>query len=97
MALCCREGPDGGIGPRGRNPKKLLELPLSKGLPLNGCMPLDASQLDATTRRSNTNSSHHDDGCRHVLLQTLLLVCKQPAMEKKTTTTTRHLYSTRRS
>ncbi|KAG8059045.1 hypothetical protein GUJ93_ZPchr0002g24790 [Zizania palustris] len=82
MALCCRDGPDGGMGPLGRNPKKLLEaeLPLSKGLPLNGCMPpLDASQLDATTRSVITTTSHHQ------LL--LLLVCEQPAMEKTTTTT----------
>uniref|UniRef100_A0A0E0CLP0 Uncharacterized protein n=1 Tax=Oryza meridionalis TaxID=40149 RepID=A0A0E0CLP0_9ORYZ len=80
MALCCRDGPDGGAGLRGKNPKKLLETPLSSGLPLNGCMPRVASQLDASSSSAATTSHHHGR-----LLLLLLLVCKQPAMEKTTT------------
>uniref|UniRef100_J3LDL6 Uncharacterized protein n=1 Tax=Oryza brachyantha TaxID=4533 RepID=J3LDL6_ORYBR len=77
MALCCRDGPDGGAGPRGKKPKKLLELPVSRGFPLNGCMPRVASHLDAMTTTARRSSSRHH-GRR-------LLVCNKhlPAMEKR--------------
>ncbi|PNT68790.1 hypothetical protein BRADI_3g45245v3 [Brachypodium distachyon] len=64
MELCCREGPEGGTVPRGKKPKKLLEMPLASGLPLNGRVPLDAWQLDTSNR--STRRNHH--GCTHGLL-----------------------------
>jgi hypothetical protein len=70
MELCCRDGPEGGTGPLGKKPKKWLEMPLPNGFPLNGCMPLEAWQLETSNRSASKN--HH--GCTHGLL--LLLVWK---------------------
>ncbi|GJM85198.1 hypothetical protein PR202_ga01627 [Eleusine coracana subsp. coracana] len=80
MELCCRDGPEGGILALGKNPRKWLVLPLSRGLPLNGCMPLVAWQQLGASRRRRTINNHHgccDNGRRRVLL--LLLAWKQPA------------------
>lgn len=84
MELCCREGPDGGTVPRGKNPRKWLALPGCSGLPLNGCMPRVAWQeLGITSSRTtrNTSTSLHGGGCganngrrRRVVVVRLLLL-----------------------
>lgn len=95
MELCCREGPDGGMGPRGKNPRKWLALPASSGLPLNGCMPRVAWQkLGASSSRSKSTSTSRHAGCgsnngpRRVVVVRLLLQPTPPAaaaMERDST------------
>lgn len=67
MELCCREGPDGGTGPLGKNPRKRLALPgSSSGLPRNGCMPRARAvawqQLGATSIRIKKASTSRHGG-----------------------------------
>ncbi|AQK52911.1 hypothetical protein ZEAMMB73_Zm00001d050672 [Zea mays] len=62
MELCCREGPDGGAGPRGKNPRKWLAVPGRSGLPLNGCMPRVAWQQLGASSRSVSSTTRHG-GC----------------------------------
>ena len=88
MELCCREGPDGGTGPRGKNPRKWLAVPASSGFPLNGCMPRVAwQQLGTSSRRTrNTSTSLRHGGCGAnngrrrvvVVVVRLLLLLLQP-------------------
>ena len=80
--LCCRDGPDGGAGLLGKNPKKLLDAPPSSGRPLNGCMPpLEAWQQlvgkNTTRRRTSKNQQR---SCNTALLLLLLLSCQQHPM-----------------
>lgn len=81
MELCCREGPDGGTGPRGKNPRKWFAVPRSRGLPLNGCMPRVAWQQLGTTRSSSrTSTSRHGSGANGRRVRLLLTPAwKQPA------------------
>jgi hypothetical protein len=67
MELCCREGPDGGTGPLGKNPRKRLALPGSiSGLPRNGCMPRARAvawqQLGTTSIRIKKASTSRHGG-----------------------------------
>ncbi|WVZ75110.1 hypothetical protein U9M48_023198 [Paspalum notatum var. saurae] len=86
MELCCREGPDGGTVPRGKNPRKWLALPRSRGFPLNGCMPRVASQQLGTmmNRRKKMTSTN---GRRRVRLRLMATPssCKQPAAMSSST------------
>ncbi|KAF8693362.1 hypothetical protein HU200_038751 [Digitaria exilis] len=80
MELCCREGPDGGTSPRGKNPRKWLAVPGSSGLPLNGCMPRVAwQQLGTSSRRRRTSTGRHANGRRARLLPAAP-AWKQPAV-----------------
>lgn len=62
--LCCREGPDGGTAPLGRNPRKLLGAPpFTSGRPLNGCKPpLDEAWQPLGCIRSTRRSTSSRDG-----------------------------------
>jgi len=80
--LCCRDGPDGGAGLLGKNPKKLLDAPPSSGRPLNGCMPpLEAWQLVGNNMRRRT-SKNQQRSCGNTTLSRLLLLlsCQQHPM-----------------
>jgi len=92
MESCCREGPDGGTVPRGKNPRKWLAVPASSGLLLNGCMPRVAwQQLGASSsRRSRNTSTSRHDGCRanngrprRVVIRLLLLLQPTPPAWKQ--------------
>ena len=63
MELCCREGPDGGTGPRGKNPRKWFAVPRPRGLPLNGCMPRVAWQQLGATASSSSRRRRSTGGC----------------------------------
>ncbi|KAF8667404.1 hypothetical protein HU200_053087 [Digitaria exilis] len=77
--LCCREGPDGGTGRLGRNPRKLLGAPPSSGRPLNGCSALEAWQLGGKSTRRST-SKDQQRSCSRSLLLLLPLLCQQRPM-----------------
>ena len=89
MELCCREGPDGGTVPRGKNPRKLLAVPGSSGLPLNGCMPRVAwQQLGASSSRRSRSTSTRSHGAnngrpRRVVIRLLLLLQPTPPAWKQ--------------
>lgn len=65
MELCCLDGPDGGMGPLGKNPRKWLEAPLSNGLALKVCMPLEALHLGTISSSSSRRRSTSKDDQRN--------------------------------